>query len=100
MPGIDSIAVVHRSYIDPTLLYTDCTLIQPSHPSSKRKGRLVDGSTGHEVFDFMNSSRGYHQIRMALEDEEKTTFITEYGYTVGRCNMKIYMDDMLVKSKT
>ncbi|GAA0160589.1 hypothetical protein LIER_17109 [Lithospermum erythrorhizon] len=26
-------------------------------------GRLVDGSTGNEVFDFMDASRGYHQIR-------------------------------------
>ncbi|GAA0166406.1 hypothetical protein LIER_21563 [Lithospermum erythrorhizon] len=42
-------------------------------------GRLVDGSAGHEVFDFMDTSRAYHQIRMLLEDEEKTAFITEYG---------------------
>ncbi|GAA0157437.1 hypothetical protein LIER_14705 [Lithospermum erythrorhizon] len=41
--------------------------------------RLVDGSTGHEVFNFMDASRGYHQIKMCLEDEEKTAFITEYG---------------------
>ncbi|GAA0185302.1 hypothetical protein LIER_32590 [Lithospermum erythrorhizon] len=42
-------------------------------------GRLVDGSAGHEVFDFMDASRGYHEIRMAPEDEEKTAFIIEYG---------------------
>ncbi|GAA0161973.1 hypothetical protein LIER_18168 [Lithospermum erythrorhizon] len=42
-------------------------------------GRLVDGSVGHEVFDFMDASKGYHQIRMAPEDEERTAFITEYG---------------------
>ncbi|GAA0164656.1 hypothetical protein LIER_20243 [Lithospermum erythrorhizon] len=41
-------------------------------------GRLVDGSAGHEIFDFMDASRCYHQI--------------------GR-NMEIYVDDMLVKSK-
>ncbi|GAA0155589.1 hypothetical protein LIER_13285 [Lithospermum erythrorhizon] len=41
-------------------------------------GRLVDGSAGHEVFDFMDVSRGYHQIRMAPKDEEKTAFINEY----------------------
>ncbi|GAA0162910.1 hypothetical protein LIER_39496 [Lithospermum erythrorhizon] len=73
----------------------------------------------------MDASRGYHQIRMAPEDEEKIAFITEYklyywkvmpfglknaGATyqrmvnsifasqIGR-NMEIYMDDMLVKSK-
>ncbi|GAA0172026.1 hypothetical protein LIER_25935 [Lithospermum erythrorhizon] len=48
-------------------------------------GLLVDGSADHEVFDFMDASRGYHQIRMAPEDE-KTTFITELNtdYIVGR----------------
>ncbi|GAA0146202.1 hypothetical protein LIER_06213 [Lithospermum erythrorhizon] len=40
--------------------------------------RLVDGSAGHEVFDFMDDSRGYHQIKMYPEDEEKNSFITEY----------------------
>ncbi|GAA0171634.1 hypothetical protein LIER_25620 [Lithospermum erythrorhizon] len=42
-------------------------------------GRLVDGNAGHEVFDSMDASRGYHQIRMLPEDEEKTTFFTKYG---------------------
>ncbi|GAA0172121.1 hypothetical protein LIER_26013 [Lithospermum erythrorhizon] len=42
-------------------------------------GRLVDGSAGHEVFDLMDASRGYHQIQMFNADEEKTTFITGYG---------------------
>ncbi|GAA0150114.1 hypothetical protein LIER_09125 [Lithospermum erythrorhizon] len=41
--------------------------------------RLVDGSVGHEVFDFMDASRGYYQIKMYPEDEKKTAFITEYG---------------------
>ncbi|GAA0158410.1 hypothetical protein LIER_38642 [Lithospermum erythrorhizon] len=41
--------------------------------------RLVDGSTGHKVFDFMDASRGYHQIKMYSKDEEKTIFITKYG---------------------
>ncbi|GAA0173147.1 hypothetical protein LIER_41469 [Lithospermum erythrorhizon] len=88
-------------------------------------GRLVDGSAGHEVFEFMDASRGYHQVRILLEDKEKTAFFTEYGLfcwkvmpfglknagttyqrmvniifanQIGR-NMKIYVDDMLVKSK-
>ncbi|GAA0164511.1 hypothetical protein LIER_39805 [Lithospermum erythrorhizon] len=86
---------------------------------------LVDGSAGHEVFEFMDASRGCHQIRMLPEDEKKIAFFTEYdlfcwkvmpfglknvGATyqrvvntifkdqIGR-NMKIYVDDMLVKRK-
>ncbi|GAA0169941.1 hypothetical protein LIER_24317 [Lithospermum erythrorhizon] len=42
-------------------------------------GRLVDGSAGHVVFYFMDASRGYHQIRMKLEDAENTVLITKYG---------------------
>ncbi|GAA0171494.1 hypothetical protein LIER_41168 [Lithospermum erythrorhizon] len=41
--------------------------------------RLVDCSAGYEVFDFMDASQGYNQIKMYPEDEEKTSFITEYG---------------------
>ncbi|GAA0152426.1 hypothetical protein LIER_10910 [Lithospermum erythrorhizon] len=41
--------------------------------------RLMDGSVGHEVFDFMDALRVYHQINMYPEDEEKPAFITEYG---------------------
>ncbi|GAA0158805.1 hypothetical protein LIER_15740 [Lithospermum erythrorhizon] len=41
-------------------------------------GRLVDGSAGHEVFDLLDASRGYHQILLDTDDQEKTAFITEY----------------------
>ncbi|GAA0153009.1 hypothetical protein LIER_11346 [Lithospermum erythrorhizon] len=88
-------------------------------------GRLVDGSTGNEVFDFMDASRRYHQTRMALEDAGKTAFIFAYGLyywnvmplglkntratyqrmvnsifaqQIGR-NMETYVDDMLVKAR-
>ncbi|GAA0157634.1 hypothetical protein LIER_14862 [Lithospermum erythrorhizon] len=32
----------------------------------------------HEIFNFMDDSRGYQQIKMIPEDEEKTAFMTEY----------------------
>ncbi|GAA0138637.1 hypothetical protein LIER_00343 [Lithospermum erythrorhizon] len=63
-------------------MYTDFTNLNKACPKDfcllPCLGRLVDGSANHEVFDFMDASRGYQQIRMAPEDEEKTTFITEY----------------------
>ncbi|GAA0159525.1 hypothetical protein LIER_16279 [Lithospermum erythrorhizon] len=88
-------------------------------------GRLVDGSARYEVFDFLDASRGYHQILLHEDDQVKTRFIIEYGLyywrvmpfglkivgatyqkmvnsifkeQIGR-NMEIYVDDMLVKSK-
>lgn len=39
--------------------------------------RLVDSTLGYEVFYFLDAFKGYHQIVMAKEDQEKTSFITE-----------------------
>ena len=88
--------------------------------------RLVDASASHYVLSFMDAFSGYNQIMMDLSDQEKTAFITEEGlycYKVmlfGLKNtgatyqrlvnkvfadkidrsMKVYVDDMLVKSPT
>ena len=87
--------------------------------------RLVDGSAGYEMFDFLDAFRGYHQIFLDDPDQAKTAFITEYGLycwqvmpfglknagatyqrmvnamfkdQIGR-NMEIYVDDMLIKTR-
>ena len=44
-----------------------------------RIDQLVDATAGHELLSFMDAFSGYNQIRMALEDEEKTAFITNQG---------------------
>ncbi|GAA0172049.1 hypothetical protein LIER_41269 [Lithospermum erythrorhizon] len=88
-------------------------------------GILIDGTAGHEVFHFLDASRGYHQILLDEEDQEKMAFVTEYGLycwrmmsfglkndgatyqrmvnsifksQIGR-NMEIYVYGMLVQSK-
>ena len=38
---------------------------------------LVDSTTGHSMFSFMDGFSGYNQFLMVLEDMEKTAFITE-----------------------
>ena len=38
---------------------------------------LVDSTTGHSMLSFMDGFSGYSQILMALEDMEKTSFITK-----------------------
>ena len=74
---------------------------------------------------FLNTFQGYHQIALALEDQEKTSFITptgnyhykamQFGLKNSRSmyqrmvtkmfkkqlrrNMEAYIDDMVVKSK-
>ena len=38
---------------------------------------LVDSMRGHSMLSFMDGFFGYNQILMALEDMEKTSFITK-----------------------
>ncbi|GKC67331.1 reverse transcriptase domain-containing protein [Tanacetum coccineum] len=81
---------------------------------------------GYPFKCFLDAYKGYHQIKMAEEDEEKTAFITSQGifcYTkmpfglknagatyqrlvdrafqkqIGR-NLKVYVDDLVIKSHT
>ncbi|GAA0180540.1 hypothetical protein LIER_30123 [Lithospermum erythrorhizon] len=64
-------------------MFTDFTNLNKACPNDYYPlpclGRLVDGSAGHEIFDFLDASRCYHQIRLDVEDQEKTAFIKEYG---------------------
>lgn len=86
---------------------------------------MVDETSGCELLSFMDAFKGYHQILMAVEDQEKTAFQTPEGlfcYIVmafGLRNsgatyqrmvnrlfrellgiaMEAYVDDMVVKSK-
>ena len=87
--------------------------------------QLVDATVGHPWMSFLDAFQGYHQIPLVLEDQEKTVFVTpvgNYHYKVipfslknagstdqrmmtkmfepqlGK-SIKIYIDDMVVKSK-
>ena len=42
-------------------------------------GVLVDNTTNFTLFSFMDRFLGYNQIKVALEDMEKTTFVTLWG---------------------
>ena len=80
---------------------------------------------GHPRMSFLDAFQGYHQIALALKDQEKTAFISpdaNYHYTVMPfglknagatyqrmmtrmfrdkigCTVEVYIDDMVVKSK-
>ncbi len=53
---------------------------------------ILEEVTGHEMYTFGDGYRGYHQVKIVLEDLLKTTFTTLWGtfrYTVmpfGLCN--------------
>ena len=85
---------------------------------------LVNSTARHSMLSFMDGFSGYNKILMALEDMEKTTFITKWGtycYKVMPFGLKnaeatyqratttlfhdmmhrdveVYVDDMIVKS--
>ena len=40
---------------------------------------LVNNTTQHKVFSFMDGFSIYNQIKTAPEDMEKTTFVTQWG---------------------
>ena len=87
--------------------------------------QLVDATVGYPWMSFLDTFQGYHQIPLALDNQEKTVFLTpmgNYHYKVmpfrlknvgstyqgmmtrmfepqlGK-NIEAYIDDMVVKSK-
>nr|GEX87588.1 reverse transcriptase domain-containing protein [Tanacetum cinerariifolium] len=86
----------------------------------------VESICGYPYKCFMDAYKGYHQIKKAEEDEEKTAFITSQGIfcyskipfglknvgatyqrlvdkafqkQIGR-NLEVYVDDLIIKSRT
>jgi hypothetical protein len=41
--------------------------------------QIVDSTALYELLSFLDAYSGYHQISLAIDDEEKTTFITSFG---------------------
>nr|ABA91954.2 retrotransposon protein, putative, unclassified [Oryza sativa Japonica Group] len=106
--------------------YTDLNKACPKDPYPlPRIDQIVDSTAGCDLLCFLDAYSGYHQIRMAREDEEKTAFITPIGtycYTtmpfglknagptfqrttrislgnqLGR-NVEAYVDDLVVKTR-
>ena len=90
-----------------------------------RINELVDATAGHLRMSFLDAFQDYHQISLALEDQEKIAIVTptgKYHYKVMPFGLKnagsiyqrmmtrmfepqlgksieIYVDDMVVKSK-
>ena len=106
--------------------FTDLNKACPKDPFLMPKiDQLVDATVGHHRMSFLDVFQGYHQIPLALDDQEKTAFVNSirnYHYKVmsfslknagstyqrmmmrifelqmGK-NIKIYIDDMVVKTK-
>ena len=106
--------------------FTDLNRACPKDPFPVPKiDQLVDATFRHLMMSFLDAFQGYHQISLAVEDQEKTTFISSdanYHYTVMPFGLKnvgatyqrmimrmfrdkigriveVYIDDIMVKSK-
>ena len=62
--------------IDYSSLNKECPKDQFALP---RIDQVIDSTTGCELLYFLDAYSGYHQIKMSVEDQEKTSFITPYG---------------------
>ena len=106
--------------------FTDLNKACPKDPFPlPRIDQLVNATVGHPRMSFLDAFQGYHQIPLALDDQEKTSFVIpmgNYHYKVmpfglknagstyqrmitktfeaqmGK-NIEVYIDDMVVKSK-
>ena len=106
--------------------FTDLNKTYPKDPFPLPQiDQLVDTMVGHPRMSFLDAFQGYHHIPLALNDQEKTTFVTpigNYHYKVmpfglknvrstyqrmmtkmfesqmGK-NIEVYIDDTVVKSK-
>ena len=105
--------------------FTDLNKVCPKDPFPfPRIDQLVDATVSHPRMSFLDAFQGYHQIPLALDDQEKTSFDTpmgNYHYKVMPFGLKnagstyqrmmikmfetqmgksieVYIDDMVVKS--
>ena len=60
--------------------FTDLNKVCPKDPFPiPRIDQLVDATVGHTRMSFLDAFQGYHQIPLALDDQEKTAFVTPVG---------------------
>src|SRR3954465_5556586 len=86
--------------------------------------QVIDSTAGCELLSFLDATAGYHQIKLVVEDQIKTAFITPFGdycyitmpfglknggatyqrtiqrrtHTQLGKNLHVYVDDLVVKS--
>ena len=60
--------------------FTDLNKTCPKDPILMPQiDQLVDATVGHPRMSFLDAFQRYHQIPLALSDQEKTTFVTSTG---------------------
>ncbi|GJU75982.1 hypothetical protein Tco_1273052 [Tanacetum coccineum] len=79
-------------------MYIDFKNINSACPKDYNPLPNIDGKiesvVGFWYKCFLDAYKGYHLVKMAQEDEEKTAFYTDQG----TMNLEAYVDDMVIKS--
>ena len=61
----------------------DFTYLNRAYPKDPfpipRIDQQVDATVGHPQMSFLDAFKGYHQIPLALDDQERTVFVTPIG---------------------
>src|ERR1041385_3186945 len=105
--------------------YTCLNKVCPKDPFAlPRIDQVIDSTAGCQLLCFLDATTGYHQIKLDVNDQIKTRFITPFGAycyltmpfdlknggatyqrTMQRCvrpqlgrNIHVYVDDLVVKS--
>jgi hypothetical protein len=66
--------------------FTDLNKAYPKDPFLlPRIDQIVDSMAGCDLLCFLDAFSGYHQIKMAVKDEEKTVFIAPIGCFCYTC---------------
>ena len=72
--------------------FTDLNKVCPKDPFPIPEiDQLVDATVSHRWMSFLDVFQGYHQIPLALDDQEKTAFVTpikNYHYKVMPFGLK------------
>jgi hypothetical protein len=112
---------IYRMCIDFTALNKHCPKDYFPLP---RIDQIIDSTASYKCLSFLNAYSGYNQIRLKVEDKDKTAFITPHGVycymtmpfglknagaTYQRCmqdclkeqishNIEVYIDDIVIKT--
>src|SRR4051812_36461363 len=75
--------MVPKKYMDILRMCVDFTSLNKhclkDHFPLPRIYQIIDSAVGCEKLSFLDAYSGYNQIRLKVEDQEKTTFITPFG---------------------
>ena len=80
---VANLVLVRKKNTDTLRMCVDFTALNKHCPKDHfllpRIDQIIDSTAGCEHLSFLDAYSGYNQIRLRVEDQDKTSFITPYG---------------------